>query len=269
MNSVTSVAGAEALVHQLLSSGQFVITTAQAATALGIPADHVRVRFANLVRKRRLFAPAKGLWMAVPPHYGEWGAPPALEFIDPLMNFLERDYYVGWLSAAELHGAAHHRPQVLQVAVNKRTLDRHFGRSTVNFTQRVQVVDLPRVQRNVPTGRVWIASVELTILDVVDDSAMAGGVGNAATVVSELFAEHHVDVDALVDVASRCGLPTQRRLGFALDRVGATEYAERIHVLTESRRHFPIDRLSLTVSQGGVIDERWRLLVNDVVEIES
>ncbi|MCC7363521.1 MAG: hypothetical protein IT303_04045 [Dehalococcoidia bacterium] len=23
------------------------------------------------------------------------------------MRFLDRDYYVGWLSAAELHGAAH------------------------------------------------------------------------------------------------------------------------------------------------------------------
>ena len=52
---------------------------------------------------RRLFSPSRGLWVAIPAKYRTWGAPPAVEFVDQLLTHLERDYYVGWLSAAEIH----------------------------------------------------------------------------------------------------------------------------------------------------------------------
>lgn len=36
------------------------------------------------------------------------------------MKFLGQPYYVGLLSAAALHGAAHHQPQEFQVVTNKQ-----------------------------------------------------------------------------------------------------------------------------------------------------
>ena len=42
----------------------------------------------------------------IPPEFRSWGAVPATHFIDPMMRFLGHDYYVGYLSAAEAHGAA-------------------------------------------------------------------------------------------------------------------------------------------------------------------
>lgn len=49
-----------------------------------------------------------------------------------MMAHLGRDYYLGWLSAAEMYGAAHQRPQVLQVAV-----DRHLVRSGRHKADRI------------------------------------------------------------------------------------------------------------------------------------
>ena len=65
--------------------------------------------------------------MPVAPQYRTWGAPPPAELVDTLMAHLDREYYVGWLSASELLGAAHQRPQVFQVAVDASIAARRIG----------------------------------------------------------------------------------------------------------------------------------------------
>ena len=42
-------------------------------------------------------------------------------------------YYVGFLSAAEVHDAGHQRPQTFQVATSERLSTRTFGRVRVEF----------------------------------------------------------------------------------------------------------------------------------------
>ena len=116
------------LLDDLVAHGRAAITTAEAADALAIPEDQVRVRMHRYVQQGRVIAPARGLWVPVPPQHRIYGSLPGLQLIDLLMGHLERDYYVGWLSAAEVHGAAHQAPQALQVAVSAPVQDRTFGR---------------------------------------------------------------------------------------------------------------------------------------------
>jgi predicted transcriptional regulator of viral defense system len=108
--------------------------------------------------------------------------PGATAVIDALMNHLGRDYYVGWLSAAELHGPAHQRPQVLHVAVDTHTADRALGRVHLRFAQRRHVAALPRERQDTPTSEVWVATTELTALDLADAPQLGGGLNNVATV---------------------------------------------------------------------------------------
>ena len=150
------------LADWLLARGRVAVTSADVAELLEIPVDQVRVRLNQQVRKQRFFTPARGLWIPIPPEYRTWGAVPATHFIDQLMQFLERDYYVGWLSAAELHGAAHQRPQVFQVAVSAALAQRDFGRVRLRFVTRSRVNELPRVEVQTPTGNVWVSTPELT-----------------------------------------------------------------------------------------------------------
>ena len=117
--------------------------------------------------------------------------------IDLLMGHLGRDYYVGWLSAAEVHGAAHQAPQALQVAVSAPLLGRTFGRVRLQFAIRTRVAQVPREQRNVPPGRFWVATPATTALDLVDAPDRSGGLSNAATVIAELADDGKLTTDHL------------------------------------------------------------------------
>ena len=54
--------------------------------------------------------PRRGFYLIVDPGHRELGALPATAWIDDLMRFHGVPYYVGLLTAAALHGAAHQQP---------------------------------------------------------------------------------------------------------------------------------------------------------------
>ena len=254
------------LVDDLLAHGRHAISTAEAAERLGVPPAQVRVRFHRLVQTGHLFSPARGLWVAVPPAFRTWGTLPGLQFLDALMTHLSRQYYVGWLSAAEVHGSAHQRPQVLQVAVDSHVADRDVGRVHLRFAQRRRLPEVPRIAHTVATGNVWVATPELTALDLADDPRLGGGLNNIATVLGELAQDDQLDAAALSDIATRFPLATTRRLGYLLDLLDTYELAAALHPLVETRRRFPADPLSPLAGDGGPVDPRWRVRVNTAVE---
>lgn len=79
------------------------------------------------------FSPSRGMYVLIPPQFRTWRAVPASHFIDDMMRFLGHAYYVGFLSAAEVHDAGHQRPQTFQVATSERLSTRTFGRVRVEF----------------------------------------------------------------------------------------------------------------------------------------
>jgi predicted transcriptional regulator of viral defense system len=250
----------------LLARGRSAVTTQEAGEILGVPDEQVRVRLNAAVHRGRLFSPSRGLWVAIAPKYQTWGAPPALEFLDPLMTYLKREYYVGWLSAAEIHGAAHQRPQALQVAVDRPVQDRSFGRSHLRFTRQSRVADLPRQRHNVESGHVWVSTPTLTAVDLVHRPDLGGGLGNVATVLFDLAEVASLDGRDLAALAVSYSASTVRRLGYLLDLVDAPvdtlELARRAQA-TPLPRAVPLDpRLP---RQGGT-DRRWGIVCNTVVE---
>ena len=103
------------LADELIAHGRHFATLEELAALLTVPKQQVPAIMQRLRVKRRFFSPTRGVYVPIPPEYRSWGAVPASHFIDPLMNHLGHPYYVGYLSAAEVYGAAHRRPQVFQV----------------------------------------------------------------------------------------------------------------------------------------------------------
>jgi len=254
------------LLDDLVGRGRAAITTAEAADALGIPQDQVRVRMHRYVQQGRVIAPARGLWVPVPPQHRVYGSLPGLELIDLLMGHLDRDYYVGWLSAAEVYGAAHQAPQVLQVAVSASVQDRTFGRVRLQFATRARVVDVPREQRTAPTGRVWVATPATTALDLVDDPDRSGGLSNAATVLAELADDGRLTDDALAEAAGHFPITTIRRLGRLLDSLALAPLTGGLQRLASEHRRAPITALDRRSPPDGQIDHRWRVAVNTLLD---
>jgi predicted transcriptional regulator of viral defense system len=254
------------LLDDLVAHGRAAITTSQAADALAIPEDQVRVRMHRYVQQGRVIAPARGLWVPVPPQHRIYGSLPGLQLIDLLMGHLERDYYVGWLSAAEVHGAAHQAPQALQVAVSAPVQDRTFGRVRLQFAIRARVAEVPREQRIAPTGRFWVATPATTALDLVDDPDRCGGLSNAATVIAELAEDGKLTDDALADAAGHFAVTTVRRLGRLLDSLDLSALTGGLQRLAAEHRRAPITALDRHSAPEGPVDHRWRVAVNTEID---
>ncbi len=261
------VATADA-IDGLLAHGRFVVSTAKAAELLGVPGSQVRARMHRMVQSGRVFSPARGLWVAVPPEYRSWGVLPGTHFVDALMGHLGREYYVGWLSAAELHGAAHQRPQEFQVAVERPVGDRDVGRVRMRFHERRRLPEVARERMDVPTGHVWVSTLEVTACDLATDLALAGGVSNAATVLAELAEDGRIGADRLARAAGVFPLATCRRLGYLLDLLGFATLGDAIHERADRHRDFPADLLAPGEPEQGRVDRRWRLRVNANVETD-
>lgn len=254
------------LADWLLARGRSAVTTAEAAEILGVPKEHVRVRLNAAVHAGRLFSPSRGLWVAIPPKYRTWDAPPAVEFVDQVMTHLHREYYIGWLSAAEMHGAAHQRPQALQVAVNRAVQDRSFGRAHLRFTQQSRVSQLPRQRHNVESGHVWVSTPDLTAVDLVDRPELGGGLSNVATVLFELTEAAALDLENVARLAATFSASAVRRLGYLLRLVDApidTTKLERAVQATPLPRPVLLDP---RLPHQGVTDATWDIIVNTDVE---
>jgi len=205
------------LVDHLIAHGRSAITLRDFAEITDLSPASAADAAKRLRQSGRIFSPTKGLYVAIPPQYRNWGVVPAADFIDPFMRAVRRGYYVGLLSAAELHGAAHQRPQVFQVMVDRPLTNRDFGRVHLRFHTQSRLNHLPTQQFNSATGQFFVSTPAITALDMASRPSDAGGLGNVATVLVELVEATRLDAQAILDCVEWYPTASLRRLGWLLD----------------------------------------------------
>ena len=156
-------------VTERLSEGRVVFTASEAQAALGIGPGALLDAAERQQRRKHLIKPRRGFYVIVPPQYLRWGAPPPSWYIDALMEHSDRPYYVGLLTAAELHGASHQAVMEFQVITDRQLGTIRAGRSNIVFRYRkdMEAVASGIDERKTDTGYMKIASVELTALDLL------------------------------------------------------------------------------------------------------
>ncbi|GAC1378505.1 MAG: type IV toxin-antitoxin system AbiEi family antitoxin [Marmoricola sp.] len=251
------------LADWLLAHGISGVTTEQAAALMGVEPSVVRIRLSR--HSDNFVSPARGVWVPVAPEYREWGAPEGIEIVDFLMSTLQVDYYVGWLSAAALHGAAHHAPQVFQVAVARDVRDREVGRTHFNFLTRAGLASLPRQHHSTRSGAALVSTPEVTALDLATDIAAGGGIDNVATVLLGL-AEEELDLAAIASIADRFPAAAVRRIGWILENL-ADLPADQLHDVAVAHAPTP-PLLDPNSPRRGSVDSRWLLRINATVDAE-
>lgn len=257
---------ATAYITDLAASGRYHFTTAEAARALGVSLVATRAALRRLAAKGSIASPARGFHVIVPPEYRRLGCLPAEQFIPQLMAARRLPYYVGLLSAAEFHGAAHHRPQQFQVMVERPRPSITCGQVRVAFVARRAVARAPVEERNTPRGTVRVSTPEVTALDLAGYPGRVGGLDVVATVVSELVEK--LDAAKLGEAAGRVPTPWAQRLGFVLDLVGGEARASLLAevVRKRAREYVP---LATGARPGKQRSTRWRLELNATIEAEA
>jgi len=249
------------IANWLLACGISSITTDGLSAMLGIPVNQVPQRMASLKRRGRIVTPAEGLWIPVPPEYSTWGAPPAIEIIDSIMRHMNTEYYVGWLSAADLHGAAHHAPQVFQVATSRAIRAREVGRSRFKFYQRAHIGHVTLMKVETRSGMASVASRETTLMDVANDIAIVGGIDNTANIIIELCDTTEPDIEALVALSEYYPVAAARRLGYLMETFTEVSGLEKLFGAIAKRRA-ALSLLDPQAGHRGLINMVWKIRIN-------
>lgn len=246
----------------LLSQGTTSFTVERAAQLSGVPVERVYSGLKRLTERGLIFSPARGFYVPIPPEFRSWGSVPAAEFIDPMMRYLDRRYYVGLLSAAELHGVAHQRPQAFQVMVDRQLAARRVGRAALRFYSNSKFESAATIAKPTPSGTILVSTPETTILDLTSRPRAGGGLDNVATVALGLLEEQQLDVDKLAEVARLYPASAVRRVGWILSQFS------NLNVGLDARSAAPT-MLDPHGGRHGPIDPRWRVIVNAKVEPDS
>jgi len=251
-------------IDSLAASGRCHFTSGQAVVAVRSSPVAVRAAIRRLREKGCIAVPFRGFHLIVPPEYRGQGCLPADQFIPQLMDHLGLPYYVGLLSAAALHGAAHQAPMIFQAVVAKPRSGIRCGRVRVAFVARRNIAQVPTVNRNTVRGVLRVSSPEATAFDLVGYPGHAGGLSNVATVLCELA--EGMNADKLFAEIERSPLPWAQRLGYLLERIGEPSLASFLaeHVAVHAKECVPLrSRKSLASASR---DSRWRLFLNEEVE---
>jgi predicted transcriptional regulator of viral defense system len=255
------------LGDHLLGHGRPTVTLSDVAVLTGLTAAAAKSAMVRLRRAGQFFSPHPGLYVAVPAQYRTWGVIPGIDFIDAMMRALDRHYYVALLSAAELHGAAHQRPQVFQVMVDNPVSGRDLGRVRLRFYTNRKIAELPTQARNTATGQARVATPAVTCLDLASRPNDAGGLDNVATVITELIDETGLTGDQLAALAHLYAPASLRRLGWLLDHINGGVDTDLLQVAVatgaEGRAR---TRLDPAGPRRGRSDPRWGIIVNTEVE---
>ncbi len=220
----------------------------------------------RLLKKGEIAMPYQGFYVIVPPEYRSLGCRPAEQFIPDLMNYLGEYYYVGLLSAAEYHGAAHHRPQVFQVMVAKPRRTIISGKVQVNFIVRGNIEAIPTQPRNTVSGILKLSTPEATAFDLTGYYRHCGWLDNVATVLSELV--EVIDPEKLVTVAELSPITWVQRLGYLLERVGSEEIWQPLSEYINAKKPVRSPLLPSVTIKGAVFSKRWQMYINTKVESE-
>lgn len=259
-------------IHQQEIQGIASFTTEDVAKAF--PCLCYQLVRNNLYRSSKagiITQPYRGFYVIVPPHYAATGIVPPVYYIDHLMTYLRKPYYIGLLSAAEMLGAAHQRPQRFSVMTTFPQL--HVHKQTIlDWNYRASIKPELLQTRNSETGTVCFSNPELTALDLVQYEQHIGGLSRAATIIEELSEQTNWKGSVQKGLLAQTTLAAVQRLGYILEHVLQNQeqadalYAELRQAAPKLNR-FPLS--SRKSADGAEINKRWSILVNTEIEIDE
>jgi predicted transcriptional regulator of viral defense system len=256
------------MVDALQANGRYTFDRKEARANLQTSEVNLKRAVMRLASKDRIVVPIRGFYVIVPLEYRVVGSPPASWFVDDVMKHLGLPYYVGVLSAASIHGAAHQQPQEYQIVTDVARRQIVAGRVRLRFLGKKELGRTLTMPVRTETGSMQVSTPEATALDLLRyASTAAGGLGNVATVLSELAEE--VGPQRLVNAVRADGkLALAQRLGYLLELVGAAEQAAELGKMLagEGVRNTPL-RPGRPI-RGCPVDHRWGVIINETIEVD-
>ncbi|KAA0243009.1 MAG: hypothetical protein EDM75_15985 [Chlorobiota bacterium] len=257
--------------ESLLAGGRYTFILDEAKKSFpDVSEDSLRASLLRLSAKGKVQSVFRGFYIIIPPQYSKMGVLPPQLFLDQLMKYLERQYYIGLLNAAQYYGSAHQSPQETFVFTEFPSMrDTQTAGIRIKYVSRALPSDKYIRQIKSEAGYLRISSPALTIIDLVQYQHRAGGINRIATVMAGMAEDDQLDVpdEGLIKATKTSVL---QRLGVILDSLGLNHESgllyERLAI-----RHPRIQRIALNPSkpkEGFHVDLKWNVIINTTIEPE-
>lgn len=233
----------------------------EAAEALGLDVSVTRRLLSHLASQGWLVRLRRGLYSPVPLEArksGEWQEDPwvsASKAFSPC-------YVGGWSACEHWHFTDQVFRDLMVVTarhVRKRLVDLQGERIRLKVLPASKLFGTANVWRG--RVRVRVSDPSRTIVDVLEDPAIGGGIRHVANVLQEYFQSEHRDDQKLIDYAGRRGNRSVfKRLGYLAETLGLK--AAPLIATCHDRQSKGITALDPSVRRPGRIVRRWNLRIN-------
>jgi predicted transcriptional regulator of viral defense system len=232
----------------------------------------IKLKLTRLSKRGNILSVHKGYYLIISPQYASRGILPPALFVDGLMNYLNRPYYVGLLSAAAFYGAAHQQPQEYYVftelpalrPVKKKALK-------INYVSKSSIPAQLLEKRKTEIGYLTISSPELTAVDLIQYEKRVGGLNRVGTVLNDLA--DAISKDRMNDLfISETPVAILQRLGYLLENVlRKNSLADHLYQICMMKQlvFFRIPLRIAYKTKGFPADDRWKVIINTNIEIDE
>jgi predicted transcriptional regulator of viral defense system len=250
-----------ALVERLHREMSGAFGVSEAAAALGLEEGQVGKLLPYLARRGWLSRVRRGLYVAVPldaRRPGEW-----LEDAWIVADRVFSPCYLGGWTACEHWDLTEQTFRTILVVTSKKV--RHREQVIQSTPFRITVRSEDRLFGTAPVWRgqvrVQVSDPTRTVVDILDDPTLGGGMRSVADVVHEYFASEHREDNLLTEYADRLGnRAVFKRLGYLLEHIGVD--APELVATCLDRRSAGLVALDPSVDTNGRILRRWGVRVN-------
>lgn len=270
----TSYKRLEYWVEECLSKGKMAFSLTELKSNFSKDSEiSLKRQLDRLSEKGKVVSILKGYYIIIPPQYATKGILPPTMFIDGLMKYLGRNYYLGLLNAAALFGASHQQPQeyfvVTEYPVLRTTIKKGLK---INYISTGQFPTISLIeQKKTDVGYISISIPLLTAIDMIKYEKKIGGLSRASTVIGELV-ESINKKDISLDLINHANISTIQRFGYILEEILAeNELAEKLFTICKNaKKKFYLIPLKASGIKDDrlIINIRWKLKINTEIEID-
>lgn len=181
------------------------------------PSKSLNTELSRQVSRGRVQSVYRGFYVIVPVQYQLKGVIPPAYYLNDLMDYVGKPYYVGLLSAAAMHGATHQRAMKTQVMTVLPRIKASGKNSLLDWSYRQQIPEAFVMKKNAEIGTLRYSGPELTAVDLVQFASHVGGYQRVATVLAELM--DSVDMGKVGELLPFTTVATIQRFGYLLEYV--------------------------------------------------
>jgi len=251
------------IYFSLLNREKKVVSTNQLS---GMSRGYARKVLFSLNKKGALYRIAKGCYIVIPP---DMIANPSRFINDPylildqLMKVFGEKYYVGYQSAAQLHGIAEQMPLSISVTVLNQRRSLHVGNQRIDFRKVSQSKFFGVERIKYSDSFLNVSDKEKTIIDCLKRYDICGGIDEVARTISNAL--EHIDGKKLQKHLKRFNSqPLSQRMGFIMDRLSQNGFdvdkglLEDMEKVVGGKAYY----LDPKVKDKGRHSKRWKIIEN-------